>query len=428
MSGTITRMSRGSSVGSSWSSPTSTSRSTSTWRAAPWQACTCTESSRAVRPDALVRGRRVVGAEVVLRASRGACPGPAAGRPRLLGRSPSVRRSSRASRPSEPSSGWSTTAGGGVERRAAPGPRGRPGRARPRGRWTPAAARGGRRAARPARSGGTPRSPAAACARTGTAATAGRGRRRPRAAAPRSRRGVRPGRARRRRRAAAATGRPASAGRRRARRRRRPSGGPRATRRAAADAGRRRTRTVRRAGGPRRSGGPTARRTGRRRRGGVVRSSKPGAPITSSMTSSSGHASRSGLHGSSASRSSSIDTSEWGVTKSTPAQTPSPPRPPTPSRCDSRWVSQRSTPRAGTTTTSRANGSGSGVTSRSARPSASASVRSAVWRCRVTAPPYERRPTSGAGTLTGTRGWGGRGRRGPSCACCCRGPGCRRRP
>ena len=45
MSGHITRMSRGSSVGSSASRPSSTSRSTSTWRAGPWQACTCTERS-----------------------------------------------------------------------------------------------------------------------------------------------------------------------------------------------------------------------------------------------------------------------------------------------------------------------------------------------------------------------------------------------
>ncbi len=47
MSGHITRMSRGSSVGSSCSSPTSTSRSTSTWRAAPWHACTWTDRSSA---------------------------------------------------------------------------------------------------------------------------------------------------------------------------------------------------------------------------------------------------------------------------------------------------------------------------------------------------------------------------------------------
>ena len=52
MSGHITRMSRGSSVGSSASRPSSTSRSTSTWRAGPWQLCTWTERSSAasVRP------------------------------------------------------------------------------------------------------------------------------------------------------------------------------------------------------------------------------------------------------------------------------------------------------------------------------------------------------------------------------------------
>ncbi len=40
-----TTMSRGSRVGSSASSPRSTSRSTSTWRCRPWQACTCTDRS-----------------------------------------------------------------------------------------------------------------------------------------------------------------------------------------------------------------------------------------------------------------------------------------------------------------------------------------------------------------------------------------------
>ena len=48
MSGHITRMSRGSSVGSSSRRPSSTSRSTSTWRAAPWQLCTCTDRSAGV--------------------------------------------------------------------------------------------------------------------------------------------------------------------------------------------------------------------------------------------------------------------------------------------------------------------------------------------------------------------------------------------
>ena len=52
MSGHITRMSRGSRVGSSASSPSSTSRSTSTWRAGPWHACTCTlrSSASSTRP------------------------------------------------------------------------------------------------------------------------------------------------------------------------------------------------------------------------------------------------------------------------------------------------------------------------------------------------------------------------------------------
>ena len=53
MSGHITKMSRGSSVGSSASRPSSTSRSTSTCRAGPWQLCTWTDrsSSRSIRPS-----------------------------------------------------------------------------------------------------------------------------------------------------------------------------------------------------------------------------------------------------------------------------------------------------------------------------------------------------------------------------------------
>ena len=70
------------------------------------------------------------------------------------------------------------------------------------------------------------------------------------------------------------------------------------------------------------------------------------------MTPSNGHTIRSGSQGSSRSLSSSVVTSDRGLTNRTPAQIPSPPRAPTPSRCDSRWVSQRSTPRAGTTTSS----------------------------------------------------------------------------
>ena len=63
----ITRMSRGSRVGSSSSSPTSTSRSTSTCRAALWQACTCRlRSPHEPPPGPLVGAGRVVGAQVVL--------------------------------------------------------------------------------------------------------------------------------------------------------------------------------------------------------------------------------------------------------------------------------------------------------------------------------------------------------------------------
>ena len=89
MSGHITRMSRGSRVGSSSSSPTSTSRSTSTCRAGPWQACTCTEPvARAGRRAARSSGvGRAVGAQVVLEPAEqrvGLAPGPR--RPRGCGR------------------------------------------------------------------------------------------------------------------------------------------------------------------------------------------------------------------------------------------------------------------------------------------------------------------------------------------------------
>ena len=65
------------------------------------------------------------------------------------------------------------------------------------------------------------------------------------------------------------------------------------------------------------------------------------------MTSSSGQTIRSGSQASSRSLPSSIATSECGLRNRTPAHTPSPPRAPTPSRCESRCVSQRSTPRRG---------------------------------------------------------------------------------
>ena len=107
-----------------------------------------------------------------------------------------------------------------------------------------------------------------------------------------------------------------------------------------------------------------------------------GSPRLSSIVASSGQTRWSGSQGSSRSRSSSIETSECGLRNRTPAHTPSPPRDPTPSRWLSRWVSQRSTPFAGTTTTSSANGSSRGVATSSPSASASWSVRGARWRWR----------------------------------------------
>ncbi len=103
-------MSRGSRVGSSWSSPTSTSRSTSTWRAGPWQACTCTlrSSSASARPESSTG----VGAWLA-RMSACRCPSrsspagtaPSEGASTAPGRTANERCSSRASRPSEASRG-----------------------------------------------------------------------------------------------------------------------------------------------------------------------------------------------------------------------------------------------------------------------------------------------------------------------------------
>ena len=124
MSGHITRMSRGSRVGSSASRPTSTSRSTSTWRAAPWHACTCTDRSPSPESPCLPPGRHP--ARSLARRSccsqpssvsawspaggSGAAPPPVA----PAGPADSVRCSSRASRPSDPSSGCRTSSAGRV--------------------------------------------------------------------------------------------------------------------------------------------------------------------------------------------------------------------------------------------------------------------------------------------------------------------------
>ena len=112
MSGHMTRMSRGSRVGSSWRRPTSTSRSTSIWRAAPWQACTWRLRSsgatwRAARSSAvgawLVRRSCWSQPSIVVGSTTGTPPLSTALAPW------SARRSSRESRPSEASSGWSTS-------------------------------------------------------------------------------------------------------------------------------------------------------------------------------------------------------------------------------------------------------------------------------------------------------------------------------
>ena len=72
---------------------------------------------------------------------------------------------------------------------------------------------------------------------------------------------------------------------------------------------------------------------------------------------------------------------ECGLRNAMPAQTPSWPSP-RPRMWLSRWLSQRSTPLAGTMTSSSAKGSGRGVASSAPRPSARRSVRSARWRCK----------------------------------------------
>ena len=115
MSGHITRMSRGSRVGSSSSRPTSTSRSTSTWRAVPWQACTwrlrsstrcgCGSSARPRSARGWRAGRAGASRARWSASASGAAETSPDGKPPAS----KVRRSSRASRPSEASSGCPTT-------------------------------------------------------------------------------------------------------------------------------------------------------------------------------------------------------------------------------------------------------------------------------------------------------------------------------
>lgn len=81
------------------------------------------------------------------------------------------------------------------------------------------------------------------------------------------------------------------------------------------------------------------------------------------MTASSGHTMASAAQGSESAVSVSSAISERGLRNWTFAHTPR--------RLDSRWLSQRSTPLAGTSTSSVANGSADGCASSAPRPSAS---------------------------------------------------------
>ena len=202
MSGHITRMSRGSSVGSSWSRPTSTSRSTSTCRDGPWQACTwrlrsagswrrparsSTAGAWLARRSCWSSPRRVAGS--VGRRRHGVArrePGPVERAAQLAGVAAQRGEQRVADQPGR----LVVVAGDHTAQ---------PVEARPRARARPAGGRGGRRGARRARRAGRPRWRAAGCARTATAAAAGRARHRRRAASRPSWRGARRAAARRRR-------------------------------------------------------------------------------------------------------------------------------------------------------------------------------------------------------------------------------------
>ena len=109
MSGHITRMSRGSRVGSSASRPSSTSRSTSTWRAGPWQLCTCTERSSRLQRPSRRRARRWRRGRPA--ASRAACPGDGRRRRRQVLVGLRGRRAGRAAARGGRGRGWPAAGG-----------------------------------------------------------------------------------------------------------------------------------------------------------------------------------------------------------------------------------------------------------------------------------------------------------------------------
>ena len=384
MSGHMTSTSRGSSVGSSASRPSSTSRSTSTCRAGPWQACTWTERSAgssgraAASPTASARRSCC---SIPSRVDGGSASSSAVSSPAATGSSRSsiadrVRCSSRVSRPSVASSRCPTRS------------------------WERSAAR----STGPPRSLSADHSGAEGCgshrctsrcvpsAPTSSTSLAAR-----RVCPNRDRRAGRsnpPGSARSRSTTAACRTCGGSASTRSARARH--SGGCHArsagTARPQPSVSRPAAQSATSAG--RWAAYPAISRASRRatesRRPRRRSPSSPGIPCPrcwassaahgssrlASIAASSGQVSASGAHGSSSRVPVTSANSERGERRSTPAHTPSS-CPAAPRRWLSRCASQRSTPRAGTTTTSVANGSSRGAESRSPSPRASRSVRGA---------------------------------------------------
>ena len=202
----MTMTSRGSRLGSSWSMCRIASRATSTWRARPWQAWTCTLRSSRIEQRARVRrrsgsgspGRGAVGAHVGLDPRPAACRRHArrgGGDRRGRRPSPTTSCSSRASCPHEASrllagSVAVDVVGAAHDRRQL---RARGGDLLPQHRATGAAGTGARRGARRARAAPRAARRAGASARTATAAAAGRRGPARRAAARTPPRAARPG-------------------------------------------------------------------------------------------------------------------------------------------------------------------------------------------------------------------------------------------
>ena len=305
-------------------------------------------------------------------------------------RASSARCSSRLSRPSEASSGWPTARPRVVVARR-PARRRRSARARPR---APAEACGSQRWT--SRSSPTARSSSTSV--TGSRVWPNSESRSGRSSAGGS--AAQPGQRCRRAARRAAARRPAATSRRHSsgcqaqvgvERRRRPRRcpGPRASRSAASAAARRTTRTGRPAAGRRSSGGPAAARPRRRRRRGRGAGPSARAPrLVEAGVDDRRAAARPAGRGPTGRRArvpSSSATSDRGLRNRTPAQTPSP----APGAAPSRWREPLGQPALDALGGHHHDLLGervrrAGVASSSASPSASTSVRSARWRCRVT--------------------------------------------